>query len=109
MIFRVLSKKKGKKMNKKYLKKNDDELIKMKCKLLLDIKKYLINEGIIEDNIFVDYNWRNDYWSTCDSILTIDTDENCSNIAILEGLEELNLESILIDSGSDKTTTISLK
>ena len=34
-------------MNKKYLKKNDDELIKMKCKLLLDIKKYLINEGII--------------------------------------------------------------
>ena len=87
-------------MNKKYLKKNDIKLIKMKNKLILDIKAFIINKGIPDDDIDFD-RW--------DNTLSIWTDERWNNWYILEGLKELHLESVEINSSSDKSTEISIK
>ena len=82
---------------KKDLIKQEEKIYLEKVWLLLQIKDFLIEKGINDRDIceFDDY-------------LVIYTDENGYDY-IIDEIKDLNLDSIKIDDGSDKSSLISLK
>ena len=85
-------------MKKDDLKKQDEKIYFEKVWLLLQIKDFLIEKGINAGDIceFDDY-------------LVIYTDEKYHYDYIIDEIKDLNLDSIKIDDGSDKSSLISLK
>jgi hypothetical protein len=85
-------------MKKNDLIKRDEKINFDKVWLLLQIKDFLIEEGIKSNDV-----------CEFDSYLMIYTDEKYNYYDIINQIRDLNLDSIEVDDSSDKASLISLK
>ena len=74
------------------------EIHKTREKFIDIIKQFLLSNGIKSEDIKTD--WSSDF--------TIFTDENWSNLEILERFSDMNLDSLKFDFNSDKLVTINI-